>query len=460
MAAVVTPKLNIVSPPAPSFIGGHMPSFREDPLGFLQDSVAYGSITKMRFGPVTGYVLSDPAVIQQVLVKQADKFGKSRMLRRAVADILGNGLLTSEGPHHHAQRKLIQPAFHHQRISAYADTMVKYTCSMLNEWESQPSVYLDQDMNFLTMLIVGKTLFDQDDIDEADAISMAITRRLEMFGSQLARRSLIPPLLNPITRRQRNQSKQILTTSIDAIIEERRKENTDRGDLLSMLLLSEDENGQRMSAEQVRDEAITLFVAGHETTANALTWTFYLLAQHPEIEAKLLAEIDAALEGKLPTAQDLHKLPYAEMIFKEALRLYPPAWVFGRLAREDVEIGDFTIKQGQVTIISPYALGRSERFFERPNEFDPERFHPANEEQIQKYSYIPFGAGPRVCIGNGFAMMEAILIMATILQRFHLSLAMPEDAIRTEPMITLRPAPYVRVWLHRRRRINKARATT
>ncbi len=453
MVSVTQQPVEVIKPSPPSFLWGHLPSFRKNPLQFFQDAVEEGGVVKMRLGPVNVFVVSDPDSIQQALVKHADKFHKSRMLRRALTDILGQGLLTSESDLHRKQRKLIQPAFHHQRVCAYADTMVEYTLAMLNEWESQPSVNIDHEMNFLTMLIVGKTLFDQDNIDQAEAISDAITRRLEMFGEALSRSSILPPLpiLNSSRQKMRAETKQIIEDTIDAIIADRRAENTDRGDLLSMLLLSEDEEGNRMSVEQVRHEAITLFLAGHETTANALTWTFYLLAQHPEVEAKLLTEIDFALDGKPPTAEDLPKMPYAAMVIKESMRLYPPAWVFGRIATEDVDLGTFQVKEGEAFIVSPFAMGRSERFHKNPLQFDPERFSPENEAQIPKYAYLPFGGGPRVCIGNGFAMMEAILILTTIVQRFHLSLLTPAEAIYPAPMITMRPKPEVRVKLERRR---------
>lgn len=450
IANAPTPSI-IVQPPRQSFLTGHLPSFRKDPLQFVQRAVNSGGVVQVRLGPVTAFVISNPDLIQQVLVKQADKFTKSRMLRRATSDLLGNGLLTSEGTHHGQQRKLIQPAFHHQRIAAYGNTMVEYTLGMLNEWEARTTSYIDQDMNYLTMLIVGKTLFGQDDIDDAEAISSAISQRLNMFGSASARSSIIPPLLNPFARRKQQQAREVLLTSIDEIINRRLKEGVDQGDLLSMLLLSEDENGRRMSAEQVRDEAITLFVAGHETTANALAWTFYLLAQHPEVEEKLLTELDYVLGSKPPSTKDLPNLRYTEMVIKESMRLFPPAWIFGRVAQQDVSLGSLFVREGQTVVISPYAMGRSERFFDTPLVFDPERFSPERESTLSKYAYLPFGAGPRVCIGNGFAMMEAKLLLATIVQRFHIALLQQPEEIHPEPMITLRPSPYIRARIVSRR---------
>jgi cytochrome P450 len=296
-------------------------------------------------------------------------------------------------------------------------------------------------MTRLTLAIVGKTLFDADVGSDADDVGEALTEVMELFGYlMLPYAELIEKL--PLPARYRFQrARARLDAVIYRIIEERRRGGVDRGDLLSMLLLAQDEegDGEGMSDEQVRDEAMTIFLAGHETTANALVWTFYLLSLNGEVESKLHAELDAVLEdGRLPSMEDLARLPYTEMVFAEALRLYPPAWATGRLAIKDYEIGGYHIAKGALVLVSQFVMHRDARYFPDPERFDPERWTPQAKQQRPAFSYFPFGGGPRRCIGEGFARMEGVLLVATLARRWRMSLA-PGHKVELKPRITLRP---------------------
>jgi len=288
------------------------------------------------------------------------------------------------------------------------------------------------------MKIVAKTLFDAD-VNEADNIGAAITIGIETVAKRITQPLYLPDWVPTRANRQRLQAGHVLEETIMDIIETRRKSGEDKGDLLSMLLMAVDEDdGGTMTNKQVRDEAMTLFIAGHETTANALSWTLFLLAQHPEVEAKLVDELGAVLAGHAPTMRDLPLLRYNEMVIRESMRLYPPAWITTRVAIEDIGIGGYTISKGSLILMSPYVMHHDSRYFEQPEAFMPERFEQGWEERIPKYAYFPFGGGPRICIGNSFAMMEAQLLLATIVQRFHVSLVEGQTVV-PEPLITLRP---------------------
>lgn len=407
----------------------------------------YGDIVHLMLLKRHVYLLFHPDTIHTVLVKEARKFHKSPMLKKATEKVIGEGILTSDGDFHKRQRRLVAPAFHAQRIAAYADTMVAYTLDMLDDWNDGDTLDIDEAMMKLTMRIVGKTLFDTDVSHDADNIGHAITIGIETAAKRVTQPLHVPDWLPTSANRERQRAGEILEQTIRTMIDDRRATGEDRGDLLSMLLLSEDEDGNRMSDKEARDEAMTLFIAGHETTANALTWTLYLLAQHPAIVAKLREELDTVLGDRPPTMNDLRALTYTEMVIKEGMRLYPPAWIMTRMAVEDVEVGDYTIAAGSVVILSPWVMHRDERYWDIPLEFRPERFE--NEDAIAKYAYFPFGGGPRVCIGNSFAMMEANLLLATIMQHYDVEL-LPGQKIEPEPLITLRPKHGIRMRLKHR----------
>ncbi|MBZ0298476.1 MAG: cytochrome P450, partial [Anaerolineae bacterium] len=282
-------------------------------------------------------------------------------------------------------------------------------------------------------------LFAADVTGQAGVIGEAIETLQQIAGLDFRTQNTIPDWLPLARNRKRQAAAETLDRVIRVIIHERRKTDADKGDLLSMLLLSEDDSGTRMTDQEVRDEAVTLFAAGHETTSNALTWTWYLLSQHPEVEARLHAEVDVVLAGRAAMLSDLPNLPYTAMILKESLRLYPPAWVLNaRQAEAEVEIDGYRIPKGGYIFLAPYAVHRSPRYFEDPLRFDPNRFSPEQEKRIPRYAYFPFGGGPRVCIGNSFAMMEAQLILATVAQQFRLAL-LPDQLVDIDPLITMAP---------------------
>jgi cytochrome P450 len=425
--------------------------FSGDRLKFLLGNRdTFGDIAHFKILGRHIFQLNNPDYIQYVLVRHPEQFNKTPNLKRSTKKTIGEGLLTSEGEFHKRQRKLVQPAFHHKRIATYADLMVNYTTAMLDGWHTGDQRDIHHEMMKLTMQIVAKALFDADVSSDADAIGHAITVGIESASKRTMQAVSMPEWVPTAENAERRRATSLLNDTIYGMIAERRQSSEDKGDLLSMLLMAVDEDdGGQMTDKQVHDEAMTLFIAGHETTANALSWTLYLLSQHPEIEAKLLEELRTVLGGRAPTMADLPRLVYTDMVIKESMRLYPPAWIIGRLAMEDVDLGGYHIPKGSIVIMSPYVMHHDARYFEQPEAFRPERFAPGYEERLPKYAYFPFGGGPRVCVGNQFAMMEANLVLATIAQRFHVSLA-PGQPVEMQPMITLRPRGSLRMTLTER----------
>jgi cytochrome P450 len=410
----------------------------------------YGDLVYFEFGPQPMFLVNNPDYIRDVFVTHNRKFMKGEGLQRAKR-LLGEGLLTSEGEFHLRQRRLAQPAFHRQRIAGYAATMVEYAGRACDRWRAGETRDVAREMMRLTLAIAGKTLFDANVEGEADEIGKALTTTFELFNTlTLPFRQLLERLPLPASKRF-VKARERLDATIYRIINERRAGGEDRGDLLSMLIAARDEegDGSGMTDEQLRDEAMTIFLAGHETTANALTWTWYLLSQHPEIEARFHAEVDQALKGALPTAEDFPRLRYTEMVFAEAMRLYPPAWVIGRRALGDFQIDGYKIPARSILLISPYVTHHDARFFPDPYRFDPERWSPEARESRPKFSYFPFGGGPRVCIGESFAWMEGALVLATIAQRFRMRLA-PGHPVEMRPLVTLRPKHGMRMILESR----------
>ncbi len=399
----------------------------------------YGETVLLQVGDIKHYFFSNPEHIQDIVLRKAASFHKDRDYKdpnAGLARFLGNGLLTSDGEFWKRQRRLVAPALHTRRIEAYADTMVQYTQDMLRDWARRTNSTIDvaEEMTQLTLLIVGKTLFNAD----VKAAVQQVGAAVEVIQHAGGVSDMIPkwvPL--PAHLRERRVLRE-LNELVYGIIRERRASGGDSGDLLSMLLLAQDDDGSHMTDQQVRDEFLTLFLAGHETTSNTLNWTWMLLAQHPQAEAKLHAELDTVLAGRAPTLQDLQALPYTEMVIKESLRLYPPAWGFGRMAIEDVQVGEYAIPNGASVGVSVYRTHRDPRWWDNPHEFRPERFSPENEAAIPRYAYLPFGGGPRICIGNSFAMMEARLLLAAMAQHYQLRLA-PGQVVKPEAHITMYP---------------------
>lgn len=426
--------------PKGHFLIGNLPEMARNPAAWLLAvATEFGDIAHFRLLNTDIYLVANPDYIHEVLVAQRDRFHKADVDRDILSKFLGNGILLSEGHYHRRQRKLVQPAFHATRVQAYAGTMVDYTLRLLDSWSDGDEQPIDEAMRRLTMEIVAKTLFDADVSGQAGVVgeAMAVLQRVSNYDFRT--QNAIPDWL-PLPRNlRRRRASRVLDEVVNGIINQRRTTSEDRGDLLSMLLLSEDERGERMNDAEVRDEAVTLFAAGHETTSNALTWTWYALSQNPAVRDQLRAEVDRVLGERRVTLDDLPNLVYTTMVIKESLRLYPPVWVLnGRQALVDVSIDGYRIPAGSTVFVAPYALHRNPRYFDDPLTFDPQRFSPENEPDIPRYTYFPFGGGPRVCIGNSFALMEMQLILPTIIQRFILDL-MPDQAVDIEPLVTMGP---------------------
>jgi cytochrome P450 len=426
-------------------------NYRRGPLSFLQNlAQQYGDISYFKLGPQEAYFLNHPDLIKEALVTNQQNFIKGLVLQRAKR-LLGEGLLTSEGEFHRRQRRLAQPAFHRDRVASYAAVMVDYAVRMSSQWRNGETRNIAEEMMRLTLAIVGKTLFDADVESDAREVGQAMSVVMDLFDTlTLPFFELLQKLPLPQLRRF-EAAKEKLDTIIYRLIAERRRTAQDRGDLLSMLLLAQDEEGDggQMSDAQVHDEALTIFLAGHETTANALTWTWYLLSQNPEAEKRLHREIAEVLGARLPTFADVPNLKYAEMVIAESMRLYPPAWALGRLSVKECVLGGYEIPPKSLVLMSQYVMHRDPRYFPDPLRFDPERWIPAARETRPQYSYFPFGGGPRRCIGEGFAWMEGVVVLTTIAQRWQMRLV-PHHPVAVKPLITLRPKHGMKMILNSR----------
>jgi cytochrome P450 len=426
-----------------------LPSTSFDSLKFILDLQAkHGRFTCIVNGNTRTYVVSDPELAREILVEKADRFHKAQMLRDAAGVFLGNGLLTSEDDFWKRQRKLAQPAFHFQRIEAYGKTMAEETLALINNWHDGETRDIAAGMMQVTLRIVCRTLFSATPNFDFDRISRLLHDLLE--GAQIVisqSQSWLELMTHRIQRRQHEAARE-MQAIIDSIIAQRKANAVDNGDLLAMLMAARDDEGRPMSDAQLRDEVITLFLAGHETTANAVTWALYLLSQHAGIEAKIIEEL-AVLNDEPPTVRDLQKLPYMEQVMKESMRLYPPAGGATREPIEDIELAGYGVPKGSNIAISSYAMHHNPEIFPNPEAFDPGRFTPEREAQIPRYAYLPFGAGPRVCIGNVFALMETRILLACILQRWKLSLA-PGEKVKAEQLFTIRPQGGLRMIVNKR----------
>lgn len=442
---------NLVPPSVkPGILGGHFIKFRSRPTEFLSDLAELGDVTTFRLGGQRSYFLNNPEMVRDMLVVSHHKFVKGRALQRAKR-LLGDGLLTAEHEFHLRQRRMIQPAFHRQRIADYARSMVEYGERLSDRWKDGETLDIDQEMMRLTLQIVAKTLFSADVEGDADEVGQAMTNLINLFNYLLLPFSeFLEKIPLPQTRRFRN-AKDTLDNVIYKFIRERRESGENTGDLLSMLLAARDEDdGGRMTDEQVRNEALTLFLAGHETTANALTFTWYLLSENPAAEKKLHEELDRVLGGRAPTVEDLPSLKYTEAVLAESMRLYPPAWAIGRLSTEDHAFGGFDVPRNSLVLVSPFVTQRDPRFWDEPLKFEPKRwFDQSVKEASNRFIYFPFGGGVRRCIGEQFAWTEGILLIASIARNWRLRLD-PEQKIGLKPMITLRPKYGMRMKIERR----------
>jgi cytochrome P450 len=434
---------------------GVLPRVRRDTLGFLSETPRlYGPVARYRLGPVQSYLVSHPDGVKRVLQDHVANYTKDHLAYRMMQWIAGNGLVTSQGDFWLRQRRLAQPAFHRQRIGAMAGLMTQATNELLERWvdvaaQGKP-LHIGPEMMGLTLRIVGDALFGAN-MAQATAV---VGQSFDVLSAQFIKRfrtfNIFPPILPTRADRAFRASIKALRGVVQSLITERRKSGEDRGDLLSMFMLARDEEtGAQMNDEQLVDEAVTMMVAGHETTATTLSWVWALLHQHPEVEAKLHAEVDSVLAGRTPGLEDLPRLPYVRMVVDEALRLYPPVYVLSRKVLKDDELCGFRIRGGSSVDLSPYATHRLPEFWEEPEQFRPERFTPEQAAGRPRFAYFPFIAGPRQCIGNAFALMEAQLIIACVSQRFRLRMV-PGYTPTPEPLVTLRPVGGLPMHLERR----------
>ncbi len=430
--------------------GGHFRSFRKSPIEFLTKLSKLGDVSAFRVGKVPAFLVNHPELIRDLLVTNHQKFFKGRALQRAKG-LLGEGLLTSEKEFHLRQRRMIQPAFHRARIAEYAKAMIEFSDQLSGEWRDGDVCDIDREMMRLTLNIVGKTLFNANVETDAAEVGAAMNTIVSMFNfmlfpfSEILEKLPLPPV------KRLKRARQILDEVIYKIINERRASGEDTGDLLSMLLLAQDEEtGGAMTDKQVRDECLTLFLAGHETTANALVWTFYLLSQNPEAEQKFHAELDAVLSDNSLSPEDYPRLKYTEAVLAESMRMFPPAWTIGRLATENHEFRNFQVPAKSLVLASQFVMHRDARFWENPEQFTPERWEKISiKEAGNKFIYFPFSKGVRSCVGEQFAWMEGVLLLANLSRKWKLSL-MPEQRIAKHAMITLRPKYGMRMRIFKR----------
>ena len=423
------------SPPGPPRrpILGNLVEFGRNPLTFFaRCAEEYGDVVSLRIGGWPALFLNHPDHFENVLLTNNRNFIKHRFFWRHVTEIFGRGLLTSEGAPWLTQRRLMQPAFHRDRIAGYGATMVAYTERMLDRWTGNGSERRDvhDDLLKLTMEIATKTLFGADlPRVEAAEVSAAFSEAIVEIANRFRRPFRIPPWLPIPSNRRYQRAMARLDRLIYGFIDQKKLEGTG-DDLLSMLMEVRDEDGTGMDAKQIRDEAVTIFLAGHETTAITLSWTLYLLSQNPPVEERLVREIQSA--------SDVTRLPYLANVVNESMRLFPPAYAFGRESLEECSIGGYLIPAGTTIFMSPWVIHRDPRWFSDPLEFRPERWDGDFAKTLPRFAWLPFGGGPRICIGNNFALMEAMLVLASILRRYRLTLA-PGARIDPFPSITLRP---------------------
>lgn len=444
---------SITTPPGPKqhWLRGNLSDFHSDRLGFLTDCArTYGDVINLRFGPRRVFVFNHPDLLEQVLVSQNVHFRKYFVMRLNPL-VFGNGLVTSEGEFWLRQRRLIQPSFSRTRIATYAADMVQATDTMLSAWTDGQTREINSDMMQLTLAITAKTLFGSEAAGAAAEVSEALSFLQDNFNRRLSAFVPMPMWVPTLDNLRARKAVRRLDNFLYRLIQKRRAtcgsghdesqqaSDNPRTDLLSLLIrLRDEDNGHQMTDHQLRDEAMTLFLGAYETTALALTWTWILLSQYPDVEARLAAEVKEVVGRRLPTFDDVSRLTFIGQVLHESMRLYPPLYAIGRESLADCEIGGYIVPRGTTIIMSQWVIQRDARFFTNPLEFDPSRWTPEFHQHLPKYAYFPFGGGPRVCIGNTFAMMEMTLILAAIAQRFCFTLK-SGDPVKVSPSFTLRP---------------------
>ena len=430
---------------------GHLLSFRRDSIGFLKKIASeYGDVVHFKFGPIRIVLLNHPDYVKEVLTTQHRNFVKGRPLEMA-KELLGEGLLTSEGDFHKRQSRLIQPAFHRSMIESYVPALTKCVSNLVNGWKENMKVDVKEEMTNMSISIAGKTLFGSDTEQEAMEINHALDTATSLFGRiPLPFSEFLLKLPLPGTLRFK-KAKARLDKTIYRMIDERRQNKGENGDLLSLLLRSQDEDHDGgMNDQQVRDEAMTLFLTAFDTTSTAITWTWYLLSQNPEAEAELHEELDRVLNGRLPTVHDIAQLKYTRMVLGESMRLYPPSYVIPRQALESFPIDKYIIPRDSIILLSPYLIHHDPRFHPDPEKFNPRAWDEHSRSLNSKYEYFPFSRGPRSCIGEPFAWMQGILVLATIAQSWRMKLV-PDHRVELLPLINLRPKYGMMMTLHQRK---------
>jgi cytochrome P450 len=437
-------------PPGPRghWLKGNLADFSYRRLDFLTElGRDYGDLSSFRIGTRRVWMANSPELIERILVTDNKQFVK-HFGARMYKPLLGNGLLLSERDFWLRQRRLSQPAFLKNRVAAYAPAIVQLTEKMLESWREDGRYDMLEEMSRLTANIAARTFFGAENPADREAFNKAHDEALLVINARFRRLFQWPGWLPLRSNLRLKRAMRHLNSTVDGFIHQGRERQTPSDNLLSRLLHAQDTDGSRMSDRQLREEAMTLFLAGHETTALTLSWTWYLLANHLEVETKLAAEWSSLLGGRSPVAADVARLTYTEWVIMEAMRLYPPAYLIGREAAADTELAGYPMPRGMTVFMCQWVTHRDPRFFDEPDKFRPERWGEKRIEQLPKYAYYPFGGGPRLCIGNHFAMLEAVLVLATIGQRFRFT--MEPEKVTPRPMITLRPQPGIPVVLKRR----------
>ena len=441
-------------PPGPkgTLLGGSVRQFRAGLLNFLLETAReYGPLASFRIGPRRVFLASGHDLIEQVLVTDAKHYIK-HFGARAFKPVLGNELVTSEGAFWRQQRKLVQPAFVKARVQSYVPAMVELTNQMLNAWTSGKRVQIDFEFEALTSKIALKTLFDLDDHGDRQRFDGVLKLAFDLMNARL-RRIIKLPLWMPTPANLRLQRAIAeLDRTVQGFIASGRSRQHHGNDLLSRLLLAQHEDGRPMSDRQLRDEAMTLYLAGHETTALTLAWSWYLLSQHRRVEEKLVSEWQRVLRGATPAAQDLQRLPYTAAVIAESMRLFPPVYVIGREATTELELGGYRVKPGYTVLMSQWVNHRDQNYFPDPEEFRPERWQDGLAKRLPKFAYYPFGGGQRICVGSTFALFEATIILAAVGQHYQFTVD-PDAVIDIKPQITLLPANGIPTTLECRSRI-------
>lgn len=426
-----------------------------DLLGFYMDAAReYGDIVHFGSGSFSTYFVVHPDYVKHVLQENNHNYPKKNRFNDMLKPLTGEGLLTSDGDVWRRRRRMSQPSFHRERVAGFAKGMTDATQAMLERWtpfaEQGQGFDVGQEMQRITLSIVGRALFSADISGDTDEMGQAVTAIFRHFNHRFTHPLSLPESVPTPRNRRFHKAIERLDSVSYRLIAEHRQADTEYADLLSMLIAARDEEtGEGLNDQQIRDEVGTFLGAGHETTAVTLSWVWYLLSKHPEVERKLHAEVDTVLEGRIPTVADIPQLSYAKMVIQETMRLYPPAWAMSRGIANDDEIDGCTIPAGALMVLSPYVTHRHTEFWDNPEGFDPERFTPERIAERPRYAYFPFGGGPRQCIGNEFALMEAQLIVAMVAQKYRLHLV-PGQRIEPDPIFTLRPSEGVHVTLHAR----------